>query len=59
LTKRKKAADPTAAERKQRERDRKAELGLVRRDVWAHPDDWPQIRELEQALMAGRERSGK
>lgn len=46
----------SAAERKRKERERKAELGLVRRDVWAHPDDWPEIRELEKRLQKDREK---
>jgi len=44
----------SAAERKRKERERKAELGLVRRDVWAHPDDWPKIRELEKKFQKNR-----
>ncbi len=44
----------TPAERKKRERDRKKELGLVSREVWAHPNDWPKIRELESELKVCR-----
>ena len=40
----------TPAERKRKERDRKKEFGLVSREVWAHPDDWPKTRELETEL---------
>ena len=29
-------------------------MGLVSRGVWAHPDDWPKIRELEAELKACR-----
>jgi len=34
---------------------KRKEAGLVRRSVWAHPDDWPQIRALEARLKAERE----
>ena len=35
---------------------RKSAGGLFKRgDVWAHPDDWPVLRELEQKLRAARE----
>jgi hypothetical protein len=34
----------TAAERKQAERERRREQGLVRVDAWVHPDDAPAIR---------------
>jgi len=44
----------TPAERKRKEREHKKELGLVSRDVWAHPDDWPKIRELEAKLKSCR-----
>ncbi len=49
----------SAAERKRKERERKAELGLVRRDVWAHPGDWPEIRTLEEKLKKKREKANK
>ena len=49
----------TQAERKAAERDRKKELGFVRRDVWAHPDDWPAIRDLEKKLYKKREKAHK
>lgn len=44
----------SATERKQAERARKKEMGLVDRIVWAHPDDWPKIRELEAELKSCR-----
>lgn len=44
----------TAAERNQKTRDKRKALGLLRRDVWAHPDDWPKIRELEAELKSCR-----
>jgi len=43
-----------ATERKRLERKRDIESGLVRRDVKAHVDDWPVIRELEAKLRSAR-----
>jgi hypothetical protein len=45
---------PTANDRKRKERERDKALGLIRRDVKAHPEDWPEIRELELKLKAAR-----
>jgi len=44
----------SATERKRLERKRDIDAGLVRRDVKAHPDDWPMIRELESKLREQR-----
>jgi hypothetical protein len=44
----------TANDRKRKERERDKALGLIRRDVKAHFDDWPKIRELELKLKAAR-----
>ena len=47
----------TPARRKQireaaaRLRAKRKEAGLVRKDVWAHPDDWPAIKALEEANL--------
>ncbi|WP_020405843.1 hypothetical protein [Hahella ganghwensis] len=46
--------DPTANQRKKNERIRMKDLGFTRRDVWAHPDDWPDIRALEKKLKNKR-----
>lgn len=46
-----------AAERKRLERQRKKDAGLIRRDVWAHPDDWPVLRKLEEDLQNKRIKS--
>lgn len=40
----------TTAQRKAEESERKKSLGLVRRGVWAHPDDWPEIKKLVDEL---------
>jgi len=45
---------PTPAERKRKERERDKAKGLIRRDVKAHVDDWPEIRELELKLKTNR-----
>lgn len=33
---------------------KRKEAGLVRRSVWAHPNDWAKIRVLEKALAEKR-----
>ncbi len=38
-------------------RAKRKEAGLIRRDVWAHPDDWDQIRALESRLQSQREKT--
>lgn len=44
------AKDPTAKERKTREREQKRSLGLRPMEIWAHPDDQPQIKALAWEL---------
>lgn len=48
--------DKKEAQRKWKaaERARKKALGLKRGDVWAHPDDWPEIRKIEKDLWKMR-----
>jgi hypothetical protein len=43
-----------ANERKRKERERDKEQGLIRRDVKAHADDWPEIKALELKLKNAR-----
>ena len=50
----KKNYDYTATQRKRSERERMKEAGFTRRDVWAHSDDWYQIRALEKKLKEQR-----
>jgi len=38
----------TPSERKRAERENKRALGLRAGEVWALPDDWKLIREIEQ-----------
>ena len=35
-------------------RQRKREAGLVPKERWAHPDDWPEIDRLIQRLTKAR-----
>ncbi len=32
-------------------RERKKAAGLVRRDFWARPEDWPTVRQFEKELQ--------
>ena len=45
---------PTPAERKRAERIRNKAKGLVRDEVKAHAEDWPQIKALELKLRRER-----
>lgn len=42
--------EPTAAGRKRKERDTKRDFGLRPKEVWVHPNDWPQVRALVNQL---------
>lgn len=46
----------TQAERKAAERQRRAEAGLVRLELWAHPDDHAFLKECAAKLAKKRER---
>jgi len=46
--------DKTANSRQKNRRDRMQIAGFVRRDVWAHHEDWDQIRKLEKRLQKRR-----
>jgi hypothetical protein len=43
--------DPLATIRKARQADAKRKLGLVPRQVWAHPDHWDRINKFVADLM--------
>lgn len=45
-----------AAERKRREREAKAAVGLVRMELWAHPADRAEIQAFAEALQAERDK---
>ena len=49
----------TPAERKAAERQRRAESGLTRLEVYAHPDDHEAIKTLAAKLQAKREKQKK
>lgn len=49
----------TPTQRVQALRQRRADLGLVRLDLYAHPDDHPAIKALAEKLQAKREKAAK
>ena len=46
----------TVTERVQKLRDEATALGLKRRELYAHPEDWPDIKELAEKLARRRAR---
>lgn len=46
----------TNLERQEALRARRAEKGLKRFEVWAHPMDWPFVKRLADKLAKRRER---
>jgi hypothetical protein len=40
-------------------RERRAKAGLVRKDVYIHPDDWPAIKAVIERKAKARERGKK
>ena len=44
----------SAAQRMAEMYKRRKDSGFVRRDRWAHPDDWPEIDELISKLVEQR-----
>lgn len=49
----------TTAERKADERQRRADAGLTRLEVYAHPDDHEAIKALAAKLQRKREKQRK
>lgn len=49
-------AAKTTAERVDALRKRREELGLKRREVYAHDDDWPAVQALAEKLQRKRAR---
>jgi len=49
-------AAKTVAERVQKLRDDATTLGLKRRELYAHPEDWPDIKALAEKLARRRAR---
>jgi len=46
----------TVTERVQKLRDDATTLGLKRRELYAHPEDWPDIKALAEKLARRRAR---
>lgn len=46
----------TTTERVEKLRQERADLGLKRRELYAHDDDWPKLQELAAKLQRKRER---
>jgi hypothetical protein len=46
----------TTAERMKKLRDRQRKAGLVLLQLWAHPDDHPQLKAFAARLLAKRRR---
>jgi hypothetical protein len=53
------SAAKTTAERVAALRAGRDAAGLKRLDLYAHPDDWPAIKELAAKLQRRRERAAK
>ena len=49
----------TTSERVEKLRQERAEMGLKRREVYAHDDDWPKIQELADKLKQKRQKAAK
>lgn len=49
----------TTSERVEKLRHDRADLGLKRRELYAHDDDWPKLQELAAKLQRKRERLSK
>lgn len=53
------SAAKTTAERVEKLRQEREALGLRRRELYAHDDDWPKLQELAAKLQRKRERLSK
>ena len=49
----------TPSQRVEALRKRRDELGLKRRELYAHDEDWPKLQELAAKLQRKRERLSK
>lgn len=49
----------TPSQRVEALRKRRDELGLKRRELYAHDEDWPKLQELAAKLQRKRERDAK
>lgn len=50
------SAAKTTSERVEKLRQEREALGLRRRELYAHDDDWPKLQELAAKLQRKRER---
>ena len=48
-----------SSERVEKLRQEREALGLRRRELYAHDDDWPKLQELAAKLQRKRERDAK
>lgn len=46
----------TTAERVEKLRQERSKLGLKRRELYVHDDDWPKVQEMAAKLQRRRER---
>lgn len=49
----------TTTERVEKLRQERETLGLRRRELYAHDEDWPKLQELAAKLQRKRERNAK
>lgn len=52
-------AAKTTSERVDKLRQEREAMGLRRRELYAHDDDWPKLQELAAELQRKRERDAK
>ena len=52
-------AAKTTRERVEKLRQEREALGLRRRELYAHGDDWPKVREVASKLLREREEQTK
>ena len=53
------SAAKTTSERVEKLRQEREALGLRRRELYAHDDDWPKLQELAAKLQRKRERDAR
>ena len=53
------SAAKTTSERVEKMRQEREAIGLRRRELYAHDDDWPKVREVASKLLREREEQTK
>ncbi len=53
------SAAKTTSKRVEKMRQEREAIGLRRRELYAHDDDWPKLQELAAKLQRKRERLSK